>query len=699
MIRKEPVPGGDSRLPGVFISYRRELDAGWAPWLYDKLSDRFGGDRIFMDLDSIAAGDDFVEVITHSVASCRVLIALIGKGWSQALDAGGRRRLDDPGDFVRIEIESALRHGIRVIPLLIEGAKMPPAGELPDTLAPIAQRQALTLTGTHRRYDAENLIEAVNRALDQPPAEPLPVPPPPPTPEVPAQGQLDRPLVVDAHQEHNVALGAALTAPPTTVVKPKPATVDTDPPTPVVRGRAKVTPTAAPITAGTGGGTVGTGVKQIGGALTTRRGWIAAAIAAVLVAATVAATLWLRPLSTGHPQTSTPAGPVQLFAAPVQGPIETAVAVDTDRLYFATGKTIRAVSRADGSPAWRLPFTVPARIVSGPYLSGDTLYASGRDNRLYAINTADGSKRWSLSTGNRYPGPPKVVGEALYFGTSGGMFYKLWLTHRKRLWRYQTHKAVQHAPAVGAGLVAVNSSDGTLYLFDADDGDSRRWTLPIEPSSTPVIADHQVFVGSADKKIYAISTLTHKTNWTFPTGAAVISTPAFGNGLVYIGGQDGTVYAIDAATGQQRWSLPGIAGEKFGSPEVTGGVVYVATDAGRVYALDAATGRPLWKHAVNGRPGPLRVVDGVLYVGTTAKILYAFRVAESPPPGPVVTSAPSGLTESTTTPSPQRTRRPLPNEPEPTKDWTGTTTTQPPTTTPPTTDPTPWPTLNETGAG
>ena len=192
MIRKAAVPGGDSRLPGVFISYRRELDAGWAPWVYDKLSDHFGGDRIFMDLNSIAAGDDFVEVITQGVASCRVLIALIGKGWSGALDAGGRRRLDDPADFVRLEIESALRHGIRVIPLLIEGATMPPPAELPATLAPIASRQALTLTGTHRRYDAEHLVEAVKRALDQPPAEPVPAPPPSPMPmlSAPAQGQL-----------------------------------------------------------------------------------------------------------------------------------------------------------------------------------------------------------------------------------------------------------------------------------------------------------------------------------------------------------------------------------------------------------------------------------------------------------------------------------------------------------------------------
>jgi beta-lactam-binding protein with PASTA domain len=190
MTKKPPATGSRSDLPGVFISYRRELDAGWAPWLYDKLSEQFGANRIFMDLDSIAAGDDFVEVITRSVASCRVLIALIGKSWTGALDAGGRRRLDDPADFVRLEIETALRHGIRVIPLLIDGATMPAPAELPATLAPITHRQALTLTATHRRYDAEHLVEAVKRALDQPPVEPIPPPSPPPEPSASAPGRL-----------------------------------------------------------------------------------------------------------------------------------------------------------------------------------------------------------------------------------------------------------------------------------------------------------------------------------------------------------------------------------------------------------------------------------------------------------------------------------------------------------------------------
>jgi TIR domain/PASTA domain len=197
MTRKAPATGTGSELPGVFISYRRELDAGWAPWLYDKLSDHFGANRIFMDLDSIAAGDDFVEVITRSVASCRVLIALIGKSWTGALDAGGRRRLDDPTDFVRLEIETALRHGIRVIPLLIDGATMPAPAELPATLSPITHRQALTLTGTHRRYDAEHLVEAVKRALDQPPVEPVSPPAPPPVPTASAPGPLVGQLVAD----------------------------------------------------------------------------------------------------------------------------------------------------------------------------------------------------------------------------------------------------------------------------------------------------------------------------------------------------------------------------------------------------------------------------------------------------------------------------------------------------------------------
>ena len=110
--------------PGrIFISYRREETAYPAGWLYDRLADRYGGGQVFKDVDSIQLGDDFVEVITRAVGSCDVLLALIGDRWLTITDQDGRRRLDDPDDFVRLEIEAALTRNVRVIPILVDGAQ------------------------------------------------------------------------------------------------------------------------------------------------------------------------------------------------------------------------------------------------------------------------------------------------------------------------------------------------------------------------------------------------------------------------------------------------------------------------------------------------------------------------------------------------------------------------------------------------
>ena len=148
-------PGAASR---VFISYRREETAYPAGWLYDRLGERFGGARVFKDVDSIALGDDFVEAITRAVGSCDVLIALIGDQWLTVSDEHGRRRLDDPHDYVRLEVEAALARNVRVIPVLVDGARMPRAEELPDALAPLVRRQALELSPSRFDSDTERLI-------------------------------------------------------------------------------------------------------------------------------------------------------------------------------------------------------------------------------------------------------------------------------------------------------------------------------------------------------------------------------------------------------------------------------------------------------------------------------------------------------------------------------------------------------------
>jgi hypothetical protein len=151
----------------IFISYRREDSAAWAGRLYDRLSSRFASDKIFMDVVDLAPGVDFVEVLEESVGACDVLIAVIGRRWMSGSDEAGKRRLDKPEDFVRIELATALKRGIRVIPVLVDGAVMPQSGELPEDLKALARRHALEASHTRFSADAERLIIAVEEVLER----------------------------------------------------------------------------------------------------------------------------------------------------------------------------------------------------------------------------------------------------------------------------------------------------------------------------------------------------------------------------------------------------------------------------------------------------------------------------------------------------------------------------------------------------
>src|SRR5215469_4681140 len=122
----------------IFINYRRDDSPGTAGRLHDRLAQTFGRNNLFMDVDHIPAGVDFVEYLHSQVAACRVFLAVIGRNWLDAKDDDGRRRLDNPDDFVAIEIAAALSRDIRVIPVLVDGALMPKARDLPEPLKPLA---------------------------------------------------------------------------------------------------------------------------------------------------------------------------------------------------------------------------------------------------------------------------------------------------------------------------------------------------------------------------------------------------------------------------------------------------------------------------------------------------------------------------------------------------------------------------------
>lgn len=144
-VNKEAAIQSPPPLRNIFVSYRREDTADVTGRIYDRLIQHFGRSLVFKDVDSIPIGVDYRRHVDEKIGQCAVMLAVIGSHWIEARDAKGHRRLDDPQDFVRIEIESALRRGAVVVPVLVCGAAMPTVAELPDSLRDLTYRNAIAV--------------------------------------------------------------------------------------------------------------------------------------------------------------------------------------------------------------------------------------------------------------------------------------------------------------------------------------------------------------------------------------------------------------------------------------------------------------------------------------------------------------------------------------------------------------------------
>lgn len=162
---------------GIFISYRRQDAIAQARAVYERLRREFGDEHVFIDLEGLAIGEDFVEALERQLAQCHVMLVLIGPQWLQATDGRGRRRLEQTNDFVRLELATALaRRGVRVVPLLIDGTDMPGEDELPADLHPLLRRQALSLRFANFDADARHLVAGLRKMPALQPLVALPVP-------------------------------------------------------------------------------------------------------------------------------------------------------------------------------------------------------------------------------------------------------------------------------------------------------------------------------------------------------------------------------------------------------------------------------------------------------------------------------------------------------------------------------------------
>jgi len=153
----------------LFINYRRGETAGEARALFNELAATLGKDSVFMDVDGIALGRDFRQVLHERLASCDLMLALIGRDWINSKDASGRRRLEDPTDFVRLEIEAALKRNIPVTPVLVQGAQMPGVEHLPEDIKDFAFRNGFELSHNRWESDLQELLKRLGLGKRQDP--------------------------------------------------------------------------------------------------------------------------------------------------------------------------------------------------------------------------------------------------------------------------------------------------------------------------------------------------------------------------------------------------------------------------------------------------------------------------------------------------------------------------------------------------
>jgi outer membrane protein assembly factor BamB len=514
---------------GVFVSYRRNETEHAAGRLAVHLREEFGKSRVFMDVDSIRAGTDFVAAVRRKVRDSSVTLVLIGPRWTTITDESGRRRLDDPNDYVVLEIKEALEQRVPVVPVLVDGAKMPTAGELPQDLDSLVVQNGVRIDGESFGSDTAHLVKELRQYV--------------PRFYMPTISRRAMLVIAGSATLGGGALGVGYLrnrpVPPVWVAE--------------TNGEVFSSPTVAGAALYIGSND---GHLYAFDPSTGRRIWQYATDGPVTSTPAVAQGVVYvgsndQSLHAVHGESG-----VRLWTFKTGGTIHSSPAVSDGVVYVGSrDNRLYAIDAHTGSRRWSFSGGPQQGEVIGfnssPTVIDGVVYIGCRDDNVYAVRARDGVQLWRRTTGSTVDSSATVLGGTLWIGGDDKQLWALDVSTGKPVWQFGAEGGIVSTPTVDHGVVYVGSDDNHLYAIDASMGRRR---------------------------------------WAFPTGGYIRSSPTVRDGLVYVGSADRSIYAVEAVTGKKRWSFATEGPIDDSSPTVVGDVVYCASLDGRVYALNALRG-------------------------------------------------------------------------------------------------------------
>ncbi len=338
------------------------------------------------------------------------------------------------------------------------------------------------------------------------------------------------------------------------------------------------------------------------------------------------------------------------------GGVVSSPAVLGDTVWIGSGSGwLYALDRRTGRPRWKVDLGSP--VASSPAVGGGRVIVGTRDGRFFAVRSGDGSRIWSFDTGPDRPFPwgresgdqwiasAVLSGDLAVMGAGDGKVYGVDAATGSRRWSAETEGRIRSTPAIAGGRVFVGSADGWLYAFDLATG-RRLWRFETLGASlesgnfgfdrrtiqsSPAVAGGTVYFGARDGLVYAVAADSGGLRWKYDQKVSWINTsPAVDGGVLYDGSSDAQfVQALDTETGRELWRTP--AGVTWSSPALARGLLFIGDGEGRLRALDRTTGAIRWTFQTEGGIFGAPVPTGdLVIVGSLDGGVYALRTGATP---------------------------------------------------------------------